>query len=141
MPAIGEVEDEVARLRDLDLVELRARFRAVTGKRASRLPRHLLIRTLGYRLQARAFGGLSRESIRLLDRIADGIAVPPPVRQEGPGTVLVREWNGVRYHVMIVKGGFAWNGATYRSLSEVAFAITGTKWSGPRFFGLKGKAS
>lgn len=135
-----EMEIEVARLRDLDLASLRARWRAVTGRAAPKhLPRHLLFRMLAYRSQADAFGDLSRESVRLLERIATGGSVPAPNRETGAGTVLVREWNGVRHHVMVVKGGFAWNGETYCSLSEVAFAITGTKWSGPRFFGTKVK--
>lgn len=136
----AEMTIEVARLRDLDLAALRARWRAVTGKAAPRhLPRHLLFRMLAYRVQADAFGGLSRDSVRMLDRIAAGGAVHAPARETGAGTVLVREWNGVRHHVMVVKDGFAWSGETYRSLSEVAFAITGTKWSGPRFFGTRAK--
>ena len=56
-----------------------------------------------------------------------------------PGTVLVREWDRQSQRVMVLADGFAWNGQTYDSLSKVAFAITGTKWSGPRFFGLRGK--
>lgn len=105
------------------------------------LPRHLLLRILAYRIQANAFGDLSRESVRLLDRIAAGQGgVPAPVRATRPGTVLVREWAGIRHHVMTDRDGYSWNGERYRSLSEVAFAITGTRWSGPRFFGTKGKA-
>ncbi|WP_375462166.1 DUF2924 domain-containing protein [uncultured Enterovirga sp.] len=135
---IQEVEDEVARLRDLDPVALRARWRAVTGRMAPKgASTSLLLRLLAYRVQAEAFGDLSRESARVLDAIGTGRPVPLPVRRESPGTVLVREWNGVRHHVMAVKDGFAWNGGTYRSLSEVACAITGTRWSGPRFFGIK----
>ena len=57
-----------------------------------------------------------------------------------PGTVLVREWNQQSQRVMVMADGFAWNGQTYDSLSKVAFAITGTKWNGPRFFGLRDKA-
>jgi hypothetical protein len=54
-----------------------------------------------------------------------------------PGTILVREWDGKSQRVMVKDGGFAWNGTTYRSLTEAAFAMTGTRWSGPRFFGLR----
>ena len=57
----------------------------------------------------------------------------------GPGTVLVREWDQRLQRVMVMADGFAWNGQTYDSLSKVAFAITGTKWNGPRFFGLRDK--
>lgn len=138
---VQTVEDEVARLRGLDLVGLRARWRAVSGNPA---PRHLsaplLLRLLAYRIQADAFGDLSRENERLLRRIGDGAPVPAPVRQQSLGTVLVREWNGERHHVIVVKDGFAWNGETYRSLSEAAFAITGTRWSGPRFFGIRARS-
>lgn len=56
-----------------------------------------------------------------------------------PGTVLVREWDRQSQRVMVMSDGFAWNGQTYDSLSKVAFAITGTNWNGPRFFGLRGK--
>jgi hypothetical protein len=56
-----------------------------------------------------------------------------------PGTVLVREWDRHSHRVMVVADGFAWNGQTYDSLSKVAFAITGTKWNGPRFFGMRDK--
>ena len=56
-----------------------------------------------------------------------------------PGTVLVREWNRRSHRVMVVAGGFAWNGQTYDSLTKIAFAITGTRWNGPRFFGLRDK--
>ena len=132
----SEIEAEVARLRGLDLMALRARWRTVTGRAApGRLARPLLVRILAHRIQADAFGDLSRESTRILERIADGMAAPAPVRARA-GAVLVREWNGVNHHVMAVGEGFAWNGSTYRSLSEVARAITGTRWSGPRFFGL-----
>ncbi|MGA0598436.1 DUF2924 domain-containing protein [Enterovirga sp. CN4-39] len=136
--SVQEVEAEIASLRDLDAVALRVRWRAATGKAAPRqVSAALLLRMLAYRIQAEAFGDLSRKSVRALHRIREGDAVPLPERREKPGTVLVREWNGIRHHVMTMLDGFAWNGGTYRSLSEVAFAITGTKWSGPRFFGLK----
>jgi Protein of unknown function (DUF2924) len=56
-----------------------------------------------------------------------------------PGTVLVREWDRQSHRVMVLADGFAWNGQTYESLSRIAFAITGTRWNGPRFFGLRDK--
>jgi hypothetical protein len=62
-------------------------------------------------------------------------------RELSPGTILVREWNGQAHHVMVVEQGFAWQGITYDSLSKIAQAITGTKWNGPRFFGLRDKSS
>lgn len=78
----------------------------------------------------------------MLDRLGRGEGDVPPPEQRGtkPGTLLVREWNGELQRVMVLQEGFAWNGQTFDSLSKVAFAITGTKWNGPRFFGLRENA-
>ena len=128
---------------------------APSDRRAPYLPRYLLVRNLAYRIQASAFGGLDCESARFLEKIArdreerrvKGVkasrkaypAVPPvPERRSlKPGTLLVREHAGRMQQVMVLEDGFAWSGTTYRSLSEVARAITGTNWNGPRFFGLR----
>jgi len=143
-----ELEGEIARLRDLDLPELRARWRNVFRRKApEHLPRHLLFRILAYRLQNERLDDLDQETVRLLDRIASGSGGngPRSVRKQSrrerlqPGTLLVRESKGARHRVEVLDKGFAWNGKTYRSLSAVAFAITGTRWSGPRFFGLRGR--
>ena len=139
------VENEIAHLRGLDLDALRARWRSQTGRAApSHLPKSLLLRVLAYRAQAAVFGDLDKATARLLDRIADDarsgkrIEVPVPDRVGiRPGTLLVREWEGVSHRVMVMAEGFAWNGSTYPSLSKVARAITGTRWNGPRFFGLR----
>ena len=133
-----QIEQEIARLRELPAAALGARWRALTGKRSpTGISPGLLVRLIAYRVQADAFGDLSSATSRLLKEVGDGRPVPLPERREGPGTILVREWRGIRHSVAVQKEGFSWNGTTYRSLSEVAFAITGTKWSGPRFFGLK----
>jgi hypothetical protein len=139
------VENEIAHLRGLDLDALRARWRSQTGRAApSHLPKNLLLRVLAYRAQAAVFGDLDKATARLLDRIADEarsgkrVEVPVPDRVGiRPGTLLVREWEGVSHRVMVMAEGFAWNGSTYPSLSKVARAITGTRWNGPRFFGLR----
>ena len=65
----------------------------------------------------------------------------PRIADVRPGTSLRREWNGHMQRVTVLAEGFAWNGKTYPSLSQVAFAITGTRWNGPRFFGLRDKPS
>lgn len=137
-------EVEVARLGDLDLAVLQARWRSVTGRAApAAVSKSLLLRMLAYRVQADAMGDLDAETTRFLDRIASRpttAAVPLPDRERiGGGGVLVREWEGVTHRVMALKDGYAWNGGTYRSLSEVARAITGVRWNGPRFFGLRDK--
>ena len=136
---------EIAHLRGLTLESLRARWRSLTGRAAPpHLPKTLLLRVLAYRVQAAALGDLDKATARLLDRIADEacsgkrIEVPVPDRVGlKPGTVLVREWEGTPQRVMVLADGFAWNGGTYPSLSKVARAITGTRWNGPRFFGLR----
>ena len=144
---VAAIENEIAHLRGLDLHGLRARWRSLTGRAApAHLPKTLLLRVLAYRVQAAALGDLDNAPGRLLDRIADEarsgkrIDVPVPDRAGlKPGTVLVREWEGAPHRVMVLADGFAWNGGTYPSLSKVARAITGTRWNGPRFFGLRDK--
>lgn len=139
------VELEVARLRDLESGILRARWRIVTGRSAlASVPRSLLLRMLAYRIQTDAFGDIDTATARFLDRIASepkfarSITIPLPDRERaGQGAVFIREWEGVSYRVVVVAGGYAWNGVTYRSLSQVARAITGVRWNGPRFFGLR----
>ena len=136
---------EIARLRDLDASALRAGWRNVFRRQPPpHLPRHLLFRMLAYRLQADHLGDLDGESRRLLDnavspeaagkRAVDDSRMTADVR---PGTILAREWSGRMQRVAVLAEGFAWNGKTYPSLSKVAFAITGTRWNGPRFFGLR----
>jgi len=143
------VDVEIARLRDLDVKALQTRWHKVYGRPpAPHLPRHLLFRVLAYRLQADHFGDLDPDSRRLLDRSESpdkagqqAIALGRPVATIRPGTVLGREWNGRMQRVAVLSSGFAWNGKTYPSLSQVAFAITGTRWSGPKFFGMRDKPS
>jgi hypothetical protein len=140
---------EIARLRGLDVGELRARWHTVFRRRAPpHLPRHLLFRILAYRLQADHLGDLNAELRRLLDRSgspaeAGKLAADLNLRRTDlrPGTLLVREWNGQLHRVMVLADGYAWNESIYPSLSKVARAMTGTRWNGPRFFGLRDKPS
>lgn len=143
------IEIEVARLRDLDLGELRARWQTVFRRRPPlSLPRHLLLRLLAYRIQAEALGDLDSGCQRILDRADSPKAAGNQVRKLSDlrstlqqGTILSREWNGRMHRVAVLAGGFAWNGNTYPSLSKVARAITGTHWNGPRFFGLRDRST
>jgi hypothetical protein len=158
---VGQLRAEIAALEELDTDGLRARWRKLFRAPAPcHLPKYLLFRILAYRLQANALGDLDRESVRFLQKVAadreqrrkagtlkPGSKAPPKIppvpdrRSLKPGTILVREHDGVLHRVMTMEAGFAWNGVTYRSLSEVAQAITGTNWNGPRFFGLRAKRS
>src|ERR1700682_2448323 len=144
------VEDEIAYLRGLDLKGLRARWQSVFQKPApDHLPRHLLFAIIAYRMQADRFGHLDRETKQVLDHTdvkesgagmsARLVSFDQKRTELTPGTVLVREWDRRSQRVMVMSDGFAWNGQTYDSLSKVAFAITGTRWNGPRFFGLRDK--
>ena len=92
---------------------------------------------IAYRIQEEAFGGLDRETVKLLDRLAGGGKPGALNRRLKAGTVLVREYQGERHTVTIVPGGFSWQDRTYLSLSAIAREITGTPWNGPRFFGLR----
>src|SRR5438132_6470854 len=151
-PAVPEsLDNEIARLRGLDVGGLRARWHTVFRRAApAHLPRRLLFRILAYRLQADRLGDLDADTRRVLDRIGsgpfDGIdrLVADLNRSRTvlrPGTLLTREWDGHLQQVMVLADGFSWNGKTHPSLSKVAFAITGSRWNGPRFFGLRDKSA
>ncbi|HCQ64570.1 MAG TPA: DUF2924 domain-containing protein [Rhodobacteraceae bacterium] len=109
-------------------------FRAPVPKRLSS---PFLRRFLAYEVQARSSGGLPKGFVAKLDKAArqDPLATSPALN---PGGRLIREWNGVTHAVDVVEGGFIWKGERYASLSPIARAITGARWSGPRFFGLRG---
>src|SRR6266576_517485 len=138
---------EIAQLRELDASTLRARWRVVFRKDAPHhLPCHLLMRVLAYRLQADRLGHLDAESQRLLDTSTSPEQVSARVTEARrrqmrlrPGTVLAREWKGQMQRVTVMADGFAWNGTIYSSLSRIACVITGTRWNGPKFFGLRDK--
>jgi len=149
LPNRATLDVEIARLRDLDIAQLRSRWHTVFGRRPPpHLPRHLLFRTLAYRIQADRLGNLDDASRRLLDHAGspekagqNALILVRHIADVRPGTSLSREWNGCMQRVSVLAEGFAWNGKIYRSLSQVAFAITGTRWNGPRFFGLRDKLS
>jgi hypothetical protein len=134
-----------------DLNGLRRQWRAhLSGEPPAHLPRWLLIRMLAYRLQADAVGGLDKSIQRMFRSNKERDAAAPfdrrPPQTRGgiglkAGALLAREWNGKLERVMILEDGFAWNGQTFGSLSQIAKAMTGTNWNGHRFFGLRqGKA-
>jgi len=129
------IDAEIARLRSLALDALRRRWRVVFGRTPpAGLSKDLLGRMIAWRLQEQAFGGLDRESLRFLDGLARRGGSPR--RRLKPGAVLVRDYQGQRHTITVASDGFDWQGTTYPRLSAIARAITGTAWSGPRFFAL-----
>lgn len=153
-----DVEREIAALDGLDITALQDRWRDLYKVPSPfKVRAGFLRRAIAYRLQELVYGGLKSATRRELRRIAEQArlnrshsggrrsakasleplpAMPPRRKSLSPGTRLLREWNGTTEVVDVVSDGFGWRGKTYRSLSAAAFAITGTKWSGPKFFGL-----
>jgi hypothetical protein len=142
-----EVEAELERLPKMPIVDLRSRYRELfRAEPPKAFGPDLLRRSIAHRIQEKAYGGLSREHQRLLDQLVKAAQAKPNGRLElprriKPGSELVRTWNRRTYRVVVMEKGFAWEGRTYSSLSEIAFEITGTKWNGPRFFGLRSSAN
>ena len=134
---------ELAELRGLDSAALKQRWRVLYRTEAPvRIGQALLLQAVAYRLQERVLGGLKPSTRRLLERSAeDKVERRPPTEAPATrvtqGTVLIREWHGISHRVTVLADGVLLRGARYRSLSEVARKITGTRWSGPRFFGLR----
>lgn len=159
-PSREEVEREIAALDALGTKALQVKWLEVHGKEPpSRIRGGLLRLGISYRLQEKAFGGLKPQTVRYLRKLAAELRAERASKQVGsdgtnaaaprwpaertllsPGTQLMREWNGSTEVVDVVADGYTWRGDTYRTLSAVAVAITGTKWSGPKFFGLTATA-
>ena len=158
--------DAVTELERLDAEPLRRRWRALVGSAVPLdLGRPLTLRMLAYKLQAQRLGDLDKASMRELLNLEDRPQRKDPAadplssaadeagasavkqtkssapRIARPGTLLTREYGGVLHRVIMLDEGVSWNGKTYESLSKVAYAITGTKWNGPRFFGLRDKVA
>ncbi len=134
---------DLAALRKPSREELKQRWEDLYGSACpARMSRVLLVRALAYRMQERALGGLDFVTRRRLTRAAEDLAAgrPPATRAPKikPGTRLLREWKGVVHEVIVLEEGVEYRGEAWPSLSAVAREITGTRWSGPRFFGLKG---
>ncbi len=137
----SEVAREIAGLAELDRESLITRWRAAYGAPPPRkLSRALLEKALAYEIQCSAFGDLSIATKRALRAAAASKSGSTGPRPLNPGARLIREWNGVVHEVDVTGDRYIWQGQTYRSLTAIARAITGTKWSGPRFFGLSGRS-
>ncbi len=137
-----DIAAELVRLEALSNFELRGEWRRLHHMQPPKsLSRDLLLRGITYKIQERAFGGLSKSLLRKLTGTGPNASLdehrrPSPRTVVKPGTRLVREWNGETHTVLVHADGVEWRGTRYRSLSVVAREITGAHWSGPRFFGL-----
>lgn len=142
----GRLAGELASLSKLSRVALAEKWRACYGSvPPTRIRDEFLIHAIAHRLQEQALGGLTAATQRFLTKAAQERAQgqktsSPPVALK-PGTRLLREWHGVTYEVIILEKSVQCNGKSYRSLTELAHHITGVKWSGPAFFGLKKKVA
>ena len=134
---------EIEELQEATCANLKESWRALyRSEPPRRISRDLLIRALAYRIQEKALGGLRPSMRRLLAKVAADASVRRPIQVAPepnirPGMVLLREWQGTQHQVIVREDGIVFKGKQYKSLSQVAFRITGTKWSGPLFFGLK----
>jgi len=142
--AADTLAGDLAALPDLPLDALKDRWQALYGAPPpSRLGRALMVRAIAYRMQEQALGGLEPAIRRRLAQAAEDAAagrvpsaIPSAIK---PGTRLLREWQGVIHEAILLEDGVQYHGKTWASLSAVAREITGTRWSGPLFFGLKGR--
>jgi hypothetical protein len=141
------VEAELDRLGTMPIAGLRVRYRELFRSYPPKsFGPDLLRRSVAHRNQEKAYGGLSRPIQRLLDQMIKEFAAKPggrivTPRRVKPGSVLVRQWKGKSHRVMVLAEGFAFDGKTFGNLSEIAVLITGTRWNGPRFFGLRSKTA
>jgi len=137
------LQAEIGRLPDLSLLELRHRWKTLFGHSAAKsLRRNFLARAVAYQMQVEAYGGLSVATKRRLREIANAARngdanVLLGSSRIKPGTQMIRQWQDTTHIVTALAEGFEWNGRTYKSLSAVANAITGTNWNGFAFFGIK----
>lgn len=139
------IQEKVQALETLERPELVAKWVKAYGAPPFKGARHgTLVRGLTYHKQSRRFGGLSAKTSKQLLKIARSglVAGNAPRKPNKPrtrlGSQLVREWNGKSYTVHVTDKGYVMSGVTYGSLSSAAKAITGSHWSGPRFFGVAG---
>ena len=139
-----QVLARLAALKDMTVVELKAQWQALIGTPAPNNSRSFLEQRIAYRIQELTWGGLTKPVTRLLDALADEVegkkvrqSVISDPRNPVIGTRLVREWDGAEHVITVMKDGFNWQGRRYKSLSAIARDITGTRWNGYRFFGLR----
>jgi len=143
-PAAASVLAQLAALAEMPITALKARWRELNGTEPPPYNRRFLEHRLAYRIQELAYGGLKPETLKRLRELADQVDGGNPVRRlqrvnDHPlaGTRLIRDWQGTEHCVAVTADGYEYQGRPYRSLSAIARAITGTRWNGLVFFGLK----
>lgn len=137
-----ELKEELAALSTMSAAQLREKWRRVFREPSPPFTPDLLARGIAYRLQEKVHGGLSKTAQREIQRLQrqyerTGEVVTEPCATIKPGTRLVREWRHKQHHVLILDDGYLYQDRRYTSLTQIAQEITGVKWSGPRFFGLR----
>ncbi len=136
-PSDSNLVEDLCALDDLSRGELLSHWKDMHGNKPPRfIRRDFLVRALAYTLQERAYGGLTASEHKSLAALSEGREYPGQNTIKS-GTRLYREWRGVTHEIIVSAEGYCWQGHCYNSLSQVARLITGTRWSGPRFFGLK----
>jgi hypothetical protein len=128
---------QLAAMQRLSVNELKAKWESLFGTPAPNNARAFLELRIGYRIQELTYGGLAKETRRVLDLLADEVegkvtrkSMVADPRNPVVGTRLVREWNGAQHAVTVMRDGYEWQGRKFRSLSAIAKAITGTNWNG-----------
>jgi hypothetical protein len=134
----------LASLKALPIFDLKQQWRDLFGTEPPAFNRRYLESRLAYRIQELAYGGLKPETVERLEALADDLEGKSSSRGRPPtrpvmGTQLVREWQGVEHRVTVLEAGFEYQGRPFKSLSAIARAITGTRWNGLVFFGLKSR--
>ena len=136
----ADVIGKVAALPSLENDELKKLWIELFDEPAPRKKRDYLIPRLAWRIQELAYGGLSDNAQDRINRLVRSKEELKPasrrVKRPAVGTKLIREYQGIEHHVTVTRNGFEYQGRTFRSLSHIAREITGTRWSGPLFFGL-----
>lgn len=138
-----DLEAEIGKLTGFPSAELKQRWEDFYGAPPpKRVGRDMMIRAIAYKMQEQALGGLRPALRRRLKQLATELHANGEITTTSrprikPGTRLIREWQGEVHEVSVTENGFLWRGERYKSLSPIARLITGTRWSGPAFFGLK----
>lgn len=138
-----KLDEQLAALKAMNTVELRAEWRRVWKSPAPPLGHDLLRRGIAWKLQEKVHGGFTRATLKEIGRLSRLVEQGKPLvpdRAAKPGTRLVREWHGKVHIVVVLDEGYLFEDRNYGSLTQIATAITGVKWSGPRFFGLTHRA-